>query len=152
MKKVFDEDEREKLVPEIGAPMGPIEQNLDMLFPDYDDIRDIAPMRQNYRNPERELRKKKAVRERNLMSTLEDSLVKELFEGKDLDYEMIHSSKSTVVSVRIRGRRWAEFRFKPTIDSEQRIQELQKIPEHVAALKALWETMDGNVTVVKKPD
>ena len=65
---------------------------------------------------------------------------------------MQHNKKGTVVSVRIKGNRWAEFRLKTTSDSEACMNQLQQIALHVKALKSLFETINDDVTIVKRPE
>ena len=112
----------------------------------------IPVQEHNKPNPERALRKKKAIRERDLMRPFKDAYAKECFDGCDMEYLMQHNKKGTVVSVRIKGNRWAEFRLKTTGDSEACMNQLQQIPLHVKALKSLFETINDDVTIVKRPE
>ncbi|MCF0205499.1 MAG: hypothetical protein HUK12_09565 [Muribaculaceae bacterium] len=97
-----------------------------------------------------ELRKKKFLRERNLLRTFCDNYVPTIMEQNQLQYVLCHNKKGTVVSVNIKENKWAEFRFK-TCNSEQFMERISKIPERVKALKAIYETFDGDITIIKRP-
>lgn len=100
-------------------------------------------------NPDRALRKKKRAKERDLMRMVTDAYVQEFLENFDLEYTVSHNKKNTVVAVHIKEKIWAEFRI-TWLDAEKYLEELRAIPERVTAIKALYENMTDNVTIVRQ--
>ena len=99
-------------------------------------------------DPWRALQKKKSEKERDMMRTFGDNYVR-VFDELNLEYQLIHRKKATVVAVHIKDNKWVEFRIVPN-NSQQYIDQLLKIPERVEAIKALFDTFDGEITIVKK--
>ena len=102
----------------------------------------------NQANPERAIRKKKEAKERELMRTFGNAYIADLFADKDLEYELRHNKKGSVIYVRIKDNKWAEFRL--TLgDYDKYMAQLNAIPGKVAEIKALYEDTVCNFTVVK---
>ena len=108
------------------------------------------PITEDYNkpNPERELRKKKQAKQRELMRAAGNAYIDESFKNVDFEYKVNHNKKATIISVQIKDNKWAEFRLTHT-DGAKFMQELMTIPDKVANLKALFENMSGDVTIVK---
>ena len=94
--------------------------------------------------------KEKINRERAMMRKLCDHLVPRLMNENGIEYILTHNSKSTVISVHIKDNKWIDFRFH-SFDATTFIARLEKIPAQIRAIRDLFETLDGDITIVKRP-
>ena len=102
----------------------------------------------NQANPERAIRRKKDAKERELMRTFGNAYIAELFADKDFEYELRHNKKGSVIYVRIKDNKWAEFRL--TLGNyDKYMAQLNSIPEKVAEMRALYDGAVGDFTIVK---
>ena len=136
------------VVPAIPSPVNPATPIAHRRPPRYT-YRNM-PITEDYNkpNPERELRKKKQAKQRELMRAAGNAYIDESFKNVDFEYKVNHNKKATIISVQIKDNKWAEFRLTHT-DGAKFMQELMTIPDKVANLKALFENMSGDVTIVK---
>ena len=98
-----------------------------------------------------QLVREKAEHERIMMRKFCDHFVPRVMEEHGLEFFLTHNKKATVIGVHIRDNKWAEFRLR-SFKGEEFIPQIQKIPEQVKAIKALYETLDIDVAVTKRPN
>ena len=87
-------------------------------------------------------------RDKELMRTFGNAYIAELFADKDFEYELRHNKKGSVIYVRIKDNKWAEFRL--TLGNyDKYMAQLNSIPEKVAEMRALYDGAVGDFTIVK---
>ena len=87
-------------------------------------------------------------RDKEVMRTFGNAYIAELFADKDFEYELRHNKKGSVIYVRIKDNKWAEFRL--TLGNyDKYMAQLNSIPEKVAEMRALYDGAVGDFTIVK---